>query len=440
VRAATPARTPTARSGGDVSDARSGKTGGVCRHRGQPSDHLPLRPGALESDQAGRVRCRTSRCSGRWRKGGPGLAWICIPRPGVLCEHRVPPSPLNGMAFGGQQMDCIRVGVMFLVLLLVIAGSGEASPAPAGSEGRVVIFQLTDGSLWRAHVGAAGLVDTTRLEKHFSSDRADIALSPDGMALAYTKNLPRGRTVEIVDLRTAVTTPLSNMIDRITYGPAWSADGSRLAINVFDGKKWSIGIVDRATMHVRSLTDSHGREECMAPAWAPSGDWLCCSGLGSMLKLRADNGLADGVLSTDADLPNAISAMPKQCSVSSDGANVLFEGELADREGGWHNGGRPVVYSSPSLLGDPHRAGPSNFAMRRPQFVDDRTYLFLGIPLTPAVRAKIAKRAMPPLNLYLSSLGDDRAFLLRSGVAAFSASYKMPPNKALQSDRAAPGR
>jgi hypothetical protein len=333
-------------------------------------------------------------------------------------------------------MECIRVGV----LVLVIAAGGRAAAAPSDSEDRVVVFQLIDGSLWRAHVRAAGLVDTTRLEKHFSSDRADIAISPDGEALAYTRNLPRGRTVEVVDLQTAVTTPLSNMIDRITYGPAWSADGSRLAINVFDGKKWSIGIVDRATMHVSSLTDGPGRQECMAPAWAPSGEWLCCSGLGAVLKLRLDNGLAESVLSTDAHLSNAISTMPRRCAVSRDGANVLFEAEIADREVRWHDGGRSVVYSVSSFYGAPHRAGPLNFAIWTPNFVDERSYLFLGIPLTPSVRAKIAKGATPPPNLYLSSLGDDSVLLLRSGVAAFTASYRMPPDKASQSDQAARGR
>ena len=37
-----------------------------------------------------RIRCRTSRCSSRRPAGGPALAWICIPRPGNLCDHRSP--------------------------------------------------------------------------------------------------------------------------------------------------------------------------------------------------------------------------------------------------------------------------------------------------------------------------------------------------------------
>jgi hypothetical protein len=35
---------------------------------------------------------------GQRRVGRTGLAWICIPRPGVLCDHRDPPLPLNGIA------------------------------------------------------------------------------------------------------------------------------------------------------------------------------------------------------------------------------------------------------------------------------------------------------------------------------------------------------
>jgi hypothetical protein len=39
---------------------------------------------------------------GQRRVGGTGLVWICIPRPGVLCDHRDPPLPLNGMAFDSK--------------------------------------------------------------------------------------------------------------------------------------------------------------------------------------------------------------------------------------------------------------------------------------------------------------------------------------------------
>lgn len=36
-------------------------------------------------------------------KGGTGLAWICIPRPGLLCDHRDPPLQVNGKTLAGRR-------------------------------------------------------------------------------------------------------------------------------------------------------------------------------------------------------------------------------------------------------------------------------------------------------------------------------------------------
>ncbi len=72
----------------------------------RPSVIIHRRAGSVQRCVAGSWRCRgrvafavePAVAVGQRREGRTPLAWICIPRPGVLCEHCSPPLPLNGMA------------------------------------------------------------------------------------------------------------------------------------------------------------------------------------------------------------------------------------------------------------------------------------------------------------------------------------------------------
>ena len=57
-----------------------------------------VRRGVLEVVGLAALAAEPAVAVGQRRVGRTGPAWICIPRLGVLCDHRDPPLPLNGMA------------------------------------------------------------------------------------------------------------------------------------------------------------------------------------------------------------------------------------------------------------------------------------------------------------------------------------------------------
>lgn len=161
-------------------------------------------------------------------------------------------------------------------------GSGSrALPAPLASgsrnpvwspDGRWISFINPDG-LWVTQPDGTGMRRLAAVEGRFRSH--DLSWSPDSSRIAFVTNPPDRGVVAFEDGRTDVFVigvdgtglrNLTNTANESEYRPAWSPDGTRIAI-------WAAnpGIVDVET-GVRSVIPNG--EDIAAFAWSSDGDRL----------------------------------------------------------------------------------------------------------------------------------------------------------------------
>ncbi|MDB4982187.1 MAG: translocation protein TolB [Myxococcales bacterium] len=318
---------------------------------------------------------------------------------------------------------------LIVCVALAMTQAQTAVAAEDSSTDEVVSFESHDGTFWKATLKNSAFTDLARLTI-LKGRVSNHALSPGGNAVAYTRHDgSRRRSVEIADLTTGHITRLSAIPTHTSYGPEWSNDGRRLAINTFDWKRWNVALIGADNTNYQAL-DSSKAEGCMEPSWAPSGQWLCCLS-GAVWKIGTD-GKTTRVLAARETIPNAILTVPRSCSVSADEDTILFEEELRDDEIPWHSGGRRVLFAVKASGEGAHRVGPDQFWASAPHFVDKRRFLFLGFSLREH-RSLLAIGGFPVMNLYLGSLDSGDAVLLRTRVREFSIARRrgLPSNPAL---------
>jgi dipeptidyl aminopeptidase/acylaminoacyl peptidase len=340
---------------------------------------------------------------------------------GALPNPRLQRTTLRAAAEPPSRSTDMRKRCLHLIVVVALATTHAQVAAAAGSssDDQVVLFRSDDGSLWTGTLNSGALTDLVR-QKHPEGEVSDLALSPGGNAVAYTRydDVSHNRSVEIADLVTGKITKLSAIPTPTSSAPNWSSDGRRLAVNTYDGKKWNVALMGPDNNDYRALDTASKADRCMDPSWAPSGQWLCCMSRG-LWRIGTD-GNAVQVLAVADKIPKVLWSIPRTCSVSADGDTVIFETELEDDEITWHDGGRPVLFAVKASGEGARRVGPNQFLAHEPRFVDEHRFLFLGFPLSRRNRSLLAKDRMPSTNLYLGSLDNSDAVLLRTRVREFS--------------------
>lgn len=106
------------------------------------------------------------------------------------------------------------------------------------------------------------------------------SLSPDHRLIAYCAVDSAGRSrIFVHDRDTRTRQPLELAADACF--PAWSPDGSQLAVTVKQGERWEIGLVDRDGSNLRILTSPGGKYHFLnGPlSWKPDGRQIAFTGV-----------------------------------------------------------------------------------------------------------------------------------------------------------------
>ncbi len=134
-----------------------------------------------------------------------------------------------------------------------------------------------------------------RLTDHLAED-ADPAFSPDGQSLAFISDRTDGAPrLHIMDADGSNVRAVGNGPGTEHHGPAWSPDGTRLAVQ--------ITMEDGEYVYLATTAGGWGRVGAgTLPAWAPNGDDIYLTRNDSLLVARASTGSLRLVL-TDGFAP-----------------------------------------------------------------------------------------------------------------------------------------
>jgi TolB protein len=121
-------------------------------------------------------------------------------------------------------------------------------------------------------------IDTRRAEviPGLPTQLSNLALSPDGHVLAYHVTSDEGGlSTWTVPISGGTPTRLSPPDVSAGY-PAWSPDGTQLALEVEDAGKTQIAVINRNGSDWRTITSSPGQN--WPHSWAPKGDRIAFAG------------------------------------------------------------------------------------------------------------------------------------------------------------------
>lgn len=174
-----------------------------------------------------------------------------------------------------------RIALVHDGQLIVVNGDGDVHWSMEGADGIVwmtfhdgdaslVVQRLTDsGGSQIERLSAEGTVTEVLLgEGDFTGDVAPgITLSPDGTQLAYATKLTSGSALRIIDIASRVESTVLRSDEGVGIGaPAWSPDGSAIAVVIGEG----LERIDVATGS-RTMLAAPG-VPIATPTWSPDSD------------------------------------------------------------------------------------------------------------------------------------------------------------------------
>ncbi len=297
-----------------------------------------------------------------------------------------------------------------------------------GQRHQTIVIKETDGDLlWAVIVGNRVASPLRRL--NLPERCCDIALSPDGKTLAYTRyGQPRQRCqrfIELLDMASGQTRRLTAIESDNSYGPSWSHDGQYLAIKTWNVNIgfWDIGIVGVDNGDFRIVSQARLSMGYFGPAvWGPSETSIYCGDLDKLRELDLRGVVPIRSFILRALVPKGMFSSAWSMDLSHDGRTLLFATELPDKEVRWHMGGRGAIYALDLSTGSAHPVSPHDISARNPAWLDGDCFLFLGIHLTRKNRAAINRGEYVSSNLYLCHLKSKKSSVLHEKVWEFSVS------------------
>lgn len=198
------------------------------------------------------------------------------PTPTLTPTPSITPQPTVGFVFDNWQLVQVQADLNALLAQPVLAfintndrdGIGDArTPQPATNVQTLYYVPPTN---------SAGRVAILRMP---STTGSQIFIAPNGRAVAYFQEQAgnQGATgLYILDLDSGISgriLPIGSLVQRgFVSEPAWSPDGSRLAIALATGYAMDIFTINRDGTNLRNLTQSGAYD--LWPAWSPDGRYL----------------------------------------------------------------------------------------------------------------------------------------------------------------------
>jgi TolB protein len=265
-------------------------------------------------------------------------------------------------------------------------GSGRLLVSMREKDETIAIYAVNvDGS------DLVRLVNPLRREGAWSSDLGP-QLSPDGSQLAYTRGIATQTSGEpdqiyVLDLaRSSRPKQLTDESFTATLWPAWSPDGTRLAVSRSEGESSSIWVMSANGKNARALTEDDLVEETTFtpdefPTWSPGGDRIAFTsflpdGNDDLFVMNA-NGSGQTRLTSGPEYDSdpawspdgsrlAFSRDGDIYTMSPDGSGVhqLTRGSARDGAPAWSRDGRELAFARADESGTTF-AGPSRIIVMR---------------------------------------------------------------------------
>jgi Tol biopolymer transport system component len=205
---------------------------------------------------------------------------------------------------------------------VVVSGPGAISNLQWTPNGKTLVYDdaIDEDNGGPTHVYAVDLASRKRrlLVANLNGTDTD-ALSPDGKTLAYTQGL-----AETVAYLIPITGGAARKLHPGTH-PAWSSDGSQIALEIFGATTSRIIAVTTTGAHTKLLYTSPNGAESIA--WSPSGKSLLLETLDQAKAAAGDAGSSsiETISRSGAVLHVLSSSTDNPASYSPDGSQVVLE-------------------------------------------------------------------------------------------------------------------
>lgn len=171
-------------------------------------------------------------------------------------------------ALSDSRLKMVTMGLIALLGASVCWCAEPPSVAPTGSDVGPKLCFVKKNTVY-----VAGL-DGSQARKVFNARQiADVKISPDGNAIAFTqygpeKSGPGDRDIAVYDLGASQPRVLRNVPGGNNYGPIWSPDGKWLMFSHYAGNGWHISVVRPDGTGFRDVSAGNvGKNDSLFAGW-----------------------------------------------------------------------------------------------------------------------------------------------------------------------------